>query len=216
MDFPGWAPQSLVDFYLKKLENREKFESIKLSSYEQRRENIHKALITKPEMERVWKMLYEKRRKYPVDSKEPKSHGDRVMALSLLHAIEMAISATNKKFTTRNEDVQKYREIAKSARFLALKVSESKLDSSLFEWISVEAINTMLERDINPDKAAGFFVWRMMKAMFTARAEFTKKLDFNVKMGSLLANIGELWQEIQKSFLPTLSLPLNIHQYRIP
>ena len=151
MNFPEWAPPKLVDIYLNLYARRES------SFIFKRKEKILIALTTKPEMERVWKMLYKRRRQYPIDLESPKCHGDEVMALSLFHEVERAVLATNNKFSTRTEDVKKYQDIAKSARLLARKVRGLNIDLPLLEWLPIQAVNTMLEKDINQDKAEGFF-----------------------------------------------------------
>jgi hypothetical protein len=151
MSFPAWAPPKLVDIYKNQYESRE------LREFRDRERANLLALITDPEMERVWKMLYSKRKSYPIDSNEPKSYGDGVMAHFLFVDINRAFVETKRKITTKNDDALQYLEIAKAARSLAGKLRSSSLDLSPLHWFPIEAINTMLEKDINPEKAAGFF-----------------------------------------------------------
>lgn len=101
-------------------------------------------------------MLYSRRKKYPCD-RQPLSYGNDLMAYFLFSAIEQAIKETKRKITTRNDDVLKYQEIAKSARQLLEKIKDSAIDHSPLHWFPIEAINTMLERDIKPEKEEGYF-----------------------------------------------------------
>lgn len=192
MDFPEWAPQNLVDYYLKKREIREKYKSVKPSFYQQREENILFNLITKTEMKRVWKELYKRRKEYPIDLKYPRSHGDGVMALYLFGAIEHAIFEMGREITTRNDDVLKFQEIAKSARVLAEKISQSRLDLPLFEWLPIEAINTMLVKDINPDKAAGFFSLVKDESEFHRKGGIYEEVRYTDKKSGKI--VSEYWR----------------------
>lgn len=141
MNFPDWAPAELVEFY-----RVGRFDSA---------HNILIAITTNPEMEAVWKMLYQKRVREKCDEYMPSSYGDGAMACQLFFNIMDAIKKTKQKKTTRSEDVFKYKKIAKAARELAKQVRHSELNISPLHWFPINAINTMLEKDINPDKASG-------------------------------------------------------------
>jgi len=113
MKFPDWAPPTLIEYYQ--------------SFYSEPDQNWHRtlcrnmliALTTNPEMERVWKMLYSKRKPIGCDVNQDKSIGDGLMAYFLFIDIDKALVNTTLKATTRSEDVLKYQEIAKLARELS-------------------------------------------------------------------------------------------------
>jgi hypothetical protein len=151
MNFPSWAPPKLVDIYHKKYESEE------FICFRNGEDKRLIALTTNPEMERVWKMLYSKRNLYKIDAHEPKHVGDGLMSHFLFTSINGAFCETKRKFTTRNEDVLKYQKIAKAARLLIEELSGQSLDHSLLHWFPDDVISTILKRDINPDKASGFF-----------------------------------------------------------
>lgn len=110
-----------------------------------RKRAVLKALTTNPEMTKVWKMLYKK------------APSKMTMEIGLVHAVTMAMSTSEDKITTMNDDISKYQEIAKAARELVKKLNRSKLDLSPLHWFPDTAIGAILEKDINPDKANGYF-----------------------------------------------------------
>lgn len=166
MNFPGWTPQELIDIYhfrFKEDRGDDKY------SYHYNLERKHLILLaTNPEMEKVWRMLFKRKLYVPVDDKS-KAQGDYAMVLTLHNHVVMAIRELDKKFSTTADDVLEYQEIAKAARLLAAKLHNRSLDHSPLHWFPDEAINTMLARDITPDKASGYF------CLIRDESEFHKK-----------------------------------------
>ncbi len=154
MDFPAWTPQELIYIYHYRFEENSDDDKYSYHYNLQRKYLI--LLATNPEMANVWKILVKRRLYVPVDDRS-KKQGDYSMMLSLHHHIVSAILEVNNKFSSRNDDVLEYQEIAKAARLLAAKLHHTRLDLSPLHWYPDNAINSMLARDINPDKASGYF-----------------------------------------------------------
>jgi hypothetical protein len=207
MNFPAWAPPILVDIYHKQYEPKE------FSRFRNGEDKRLIALITSPKMERVWKILYSKRKLYQIDMDEQKTVGDGVMAHFLFTSINEAIRETKRKFTTRNEDVLKYQEIAKAARLLADKLSGQSLDHSPLHWFPDEVINTILERDINPDKASGFFCLVHDEGEFHKKGGIYEVARYtNRKSGEILSGqwrAAENTNEFFNRFMITPEVPLS-------
>ena len=115
------------------------------------------AIITNPEMRKVWKMLDIKWTRHGCPANKLPSFEKDAMALSLFSAINGAISETEREKTTRSDDELKYLDIAKDARALAAKIKQSSLNKSPLHWFPDHAINTILENDIKTEKAEGYF-----------------------------------------------------------
>ena len=139
IEFPAWTPPVIAEYY-----NRHKSDF----SRQEIQLKIAIALGAHEEMESVWPMLYKKRRIYI---------NNNVMAGALFRMTVNAVINTQHKITTRSESVAKYQDIAKSARELSEKIKNSAVDFNIMELLPDEAIKTMLELDINPKKAEGYF-----------------------------------------------------------
>jgi len=149
--FPDWAPPKLVEYYqaIYKLPN------IGLAL---EKERVYlEAILTHREMKSVWKMFYSKWKRYGCPQNKTSEFEKGAMAFSVFSAIKGAIAKTEIKSTTRSYDVIKYQEIARDARTLAVKIRQSSLNKSPFDWFSDKTVNAILGNDIKPEKADGFF-----------------------------------------------------------
>ena len=142
---PEWAPKSLVEHYKKYLE-MDKIEFGMLYR-----------LITVPIMNEIWESLYEYRVRSSLDSYNRTLEANENMAIRLFFAASDANRQSQRKIETRAENVKKYTDIAKAARNFSEKVNNSVLDSTPYRYYPLEAINTIIENDLNPEKMNGHY-----------------------------------------------------------
>jgi hypothetical protein len=145
MEFKEWTPPSLIDAYSR-----------------QKNESIHRDYLTRlcthSDMEALWKRLYSQRRVRPCDNDNSKDLGNSLMAFSLFNEIKGAFWLTTAtKHSTRQDDIREYQTLAKAARELANSLHYSVLNDPVYRWYPVEAINTIIEKDINLEKFTGCF-----------------------------------------------------------
>jgi hypothetical protein len=208
MNFPGWTPQELLDIYHCRFE--ENRDDDKYSYHYNLERKYLIALATNPEMEKVWERLLKSRRYVPADDIS-KSRGDDAMVLSLHHYVVNAIHKLDRKFSTVNDDVLECQEIAKAARLLAAKLHNRSLDHSPLHWFPDEAINTMLARDINPDKASGYFCLIRDESEFHKKGGIYSEVRFTDKdSGKIVSeywNVANSTNEFFNKFMITPQFP---------
>jgi hypothetical protein len=186
MNFPSWAPQTLIEIY------HNEYEPEGFSRFDKGGEKILIALTTHADMKRVWKMLYKERIDYPMDSYKPRKYGDEVMEHDLFRSIQMSIMEAKKVKSTKADNIKKYLELAKLARTLSEKIKDQTLDHSPFNWLSDGEINIILERDINPDKADGYFCLVNDESEFHKKGGIYKEVKFTDKESGKPA--AEAWR----------------------
>lgn len=130
--FPDWAPSTLIEYY------RRFFDEPNSNWYRTLSRETLIALTTHKEMKSVWSMLNARRILGQCDETQEKGICDGVMAFFLFQEILSALVETMQRQTTKSEDVEKYLDIAKSARLLAVKLSQSSLDLSPLYWFPNE------------------------------------------------------------------------------
>jgi hypothetical protein len=115
-------------------------------------------LATHDEMESVWKELCKrsnrcKRVEYPY---QDRYQCESSMIMELVSYIRLADHQSKQNHSKRQDDIEKYRAIAKAARGLAKALSNSPLDTTVYRWYPPEVIDVIMEKDINPEKLSGY------------------------------------------------------------
>ena len=151
--FPNWSPTPLIEIYKSNFENINN--GVNVHPLDKRKKEIQELLfrlLTDCRMEKVWATLNSKIKTVDIDIRASND-----MAIILYLRVEEALMETRTNTTTRVEESTKYQEIAKTTRKLQRLINGSSLDTTPYQWFSDEAINTILEHDIKPDKAEGLF-----------------------------------------------------------
>jgi hypothetical protein len=144
MEFPEWAPRPLIEHY------REHFETSHIPGWNEEGKALLARLLTHPRMGRVWKEIT--RRRGPRIDGTPY---DEIYVLIHFYA-ERAFIASQRAHTTRQEDVERYLEIAKQARLLSRTIKGRVLDTTPYRWYPDGAIGTILGQ-IRTEAAEGCF-----------------------------------------------------------
>ncbi|MGR8932493.1 MAG: hypothetical protein ACU836_17865 [Gammaproteobacteria bacterium] len=149
MEFPDWAPARLVEFYLDRV-NKSKVDVHSLNTFGVDINNLNPEsaalclrFLTNPKMKSVWKIL--------------KKSNPELPETLIFNLAQIGIYQANKRQLSRSEEILKYQEIAKAARNLAAKLKNSDLDNPVFYLFDEEAVMELLEHDIKPDKAEGYY-----------------------------------------------------------
>jgi hypothetical protein len=180
MELKKWSPKGLVEYYYAerldidgslegcKLHAKESGEKLSEEYLKKLREELEREksdetalllkLATHDEMESVWKELCKrsnrcKRIEYPYQDRDD---CEKFMIMELISSITLAIVESKQNHSKRQDDIEKYRTIAKAARGLAKALSNSPLDTTVYRWYPPEVIDVIMEKDINPEKLSGY------------------------------------------------------------
>lgn len=180
MEFKKWSPKGLVEFYYadrfdidRSLEDCERAaeesgEKLSEQSRKELREALEKEkreetalllkLATHDEMESVWRMLCKSSRRcqritYPYRDRDD---CEKFMIMELVVSISLAIAEFKRNHSKRQDVIDKYQAIAKAARGLIKALSNSSLDTTVYRWYSPEAIDAIMEKDINRERLSGY------------------------------------------------------------
>jgi hypothetical protein len=151
--FPEWAPPSLVEHYHKFFADTDE----EYTGWRKTERAILARLLTDPEMEGVWKRLFQNRKLSPCDNHRPKSYGNENSAMRLFFNITDSFSSMRYREPTRTEEALKYQAIAKAAREFAGLIEHSRLDETPYRWFPLDAIQTIIGTAIKPEKMNGYF-----------------------------------------------------------
>jgi hypothetical protein len=193
MQFPEWAPSNLIDEYHDLNREPELY-------FDKERRAILIQLTTSCDREKIWKRLYEKRRHYPCDDHKPKSFGNDNMAWRLYSEIERAWRESEREHPTRAEDAQKYQTIAKTARELARAMRGSLLDDTPYRWYPLKAINTIIKKDIKPEKLAGLFCLAQDESDFHKKCGIYAPVNVQLHDGTEITEHWRLYEDTEDLF----------------
>lgn len=175
MKFKPWTPTALVEYYhagrldIEGTLAHEVYENLSVEAREKLRKNFEKEkndqsalilkLATHDDMEAVWKILIKHTKRHEQNKYFRQSDPDECeqhMIIELIANIESAILKSKKLHSKRKDDIEKYKSIADAAALLQRLIHNTPLDKPVDQWFSQEVINSIIEKDLDPEKLSGY------------------------------------------------------------